>query len=169
MSEIPNGRTHEPSLREVVAQLDGLKELMQAEFEAVKLLANERDRLYKERAENSEKSVTIALQAQKIMTEAAFASADKAVTKADAAAEKRFDAVNEFREQLSDQAAAFLPRAEFAVQHKSMEDKILSLQQAQSSVEGKEKGISAMTVTLLSVCGIASAIFGGVVGHLVLK
>jgi hypothetical protein len=38
------------------------------------------------------------------------AAADKAVAKAEAAAERRFESVNEFRGQLSDQAASFMPR-----------------------------------------------------------
>jgi len=40
----------------------------------------------------------------------ALDAAQTAVTKAETATEKRFDAVNEFRGQLSDQAASFMPR-----------------------------------------------------------
>lgn len=42
----------------------------------------------------------------------ALSSAEKAVTKAETATEKRFDSVNEFRQQLNDQAASFMPRTE---------------------------------------------------------
>lgn len=38
--------------------------------------------------------------------------------------EKRFDSVNEFRGQLSDQANTFLPRPEYDANHKALEDKI---------------------------------------------
>ena len=41
---------------------------------------------------------------------AALLSAEKAVTKAENATEKRFDSVNEFRAQLADQASQFMPR-----------------------------------------------------------
>ncbi len=46
----------------------------------------------------------------------AFLAAESAVRKAESATEKRFDGVNEFRKQLADQAATFLPRKEFDVQ-----------------------------------------------------
>ena len=49
--------------------------------------------------------------------QAALASAREAVNKAEAANEKRFAAVNEFRQTLSDQAATFPTRTEVAAQH----------------------------------------------------
>jgi hypothetical protein len=42
----------------------------------------------------------------------ALAAAQAAITKAEQAAERRFEGVNEFRGQLADQAATFLPRSE---------------------------------------------------------
>ena len=52
-------------------------------------------------------------EAQEKAVNAALAAADRAVVKAETAAEKLFDAVNEFRAQLKDQNATFLSRAEF--------------------------------------------------------
>lgn len=49
---------------------------------------------------------------QKQAVSAALSAQEKAVGKAETAAEKRFDSVNEFRAQLSDQANTFMPRAE---------------------------------------------------------
>ncbi len=43
----------------------------------------------------------------------ALTSAEKAVTKAEAATERRFESVNEFRQTLSDQAGTFISRAEY--------------------------------------------------------
>jgi hypothetical protein len=43
----------------------------------------------------------------------ALTSAEKAVTKAEAATERRFESVNEFRQTLSDQAGTFISRTEF--------------------------------------------------------
>ena len=54
---------------------------------------------------------------------AALESAEKAVTKAEAAAEKRFESVNEFRQQLTDQAATFVSRTEYTVNHATLNDK----------------------------------------------
>jgi hypothetical protein len=96
---------------------------------------DERDRAYQQRWEGSERAMVLAfnaakeavaaaLQAQKDAVStgfaaqdkavaAALAAADRALTKAESASEKRFDSVNEFRAQLSDQAASFVPRVEF--------------------------------------------------------
>lgn len=49
-------------------------------------------------------------QAEKVAL--ALAASEKAVSKAETANEKRFEGVNEFRAQLSDQANTFIPRAE---------------------------------------------------------
>jgi len=48
--------------------------------------------------------------------QAALVSAEKAVGKAEAASERRFEGVNEFRQTLSDQAATFPTRGEVAAQ-----------------------------------------------------
>ncbi len=54
-----------------------------------------------------------------------FASAERADIKAEQSADKRFEAVNEFRQQLADQAVTFLPRAVYDTAHKAVNDKIL--------------------------------------------
>lgn len=51
----------------------------------------------------------------------ALAAADKAVTKAEVAAEKRFEGVNEFRAQQADLISTFLPRAEATQRMDTME------------------------------------------------
>jgi hypothetical protein len=55
---------------------------------------------------------------------AALESAEKAVVKAETAAEKRFESVNEFRAQLTDQAATFLSRNEYNTTHKALTEKM---------------------------------------------
>lgn len=64
-------------------------------------MMEEADHRYEQRFNAQEKSVTAALTAAK-----------DAVDKAQESAEKRFDSVNEFRAQLSDQATTFMPRSE---------------------------------------------------------
>jgi len=56
--------------------------------------------------------------------QAALAAAKEAVIKAETASEKRFEGVNEFRAQLSDQASTFLTRNEYLSAHKSLTDKV---------------------------------------------
>jgi C4-dicarboxylate-specific signal transduction histidine kinase len=73
----------------------------------------EMDRRYQERYE-----------AQQNSTQAALMAAEKAVNKAEESAERRFESVNEFRGQLSDQAKTFVSRQEYTVQHSSLSDRI---------------------------------------------
>lgn len=78
-------------LKEIVT----LIEKKNAELRAADISANE------QRFKAQEQAVAFAL-----------ASAEKAVTKAELAAEKRFESVNEFRNQLKDQTGTFITRNE---------------------------------------------------------
>ena len=60
--------------------------------------------------------------AMKTAVDAALLSSDRAISKAEQATEKRFEGVNEFREALADQSATLLPRTEYSVQHKGLND-----------------------------------------------
>jgi cation diffusion facilitator CzcD-associated flavoprotein CzcO len=81
-----------------------------------------------QRFSDSDKAVQAALQAAK-----------EAVIKAELAAEKRFDAQNEFREQLKDQAATFMPRAEYSLQYQSL------IESNKASIERLDEKIAANT------------------------
>jgi len=70
---------------------------------------------YSERYEASQIAMQTALVAQKLAVDTALGAADRAVTKADLATEKRFENVNEFRAQLKDQATNFVNVNEFQV------------------------------------------------------
>jgi hypothetical protein len=68
-----------------------------------------------------------------------FDSAAKAIEKAETATERRFEGVNEFRAQLSDQAARFVTRDELA----ALEDKLVGLvERNRSDVEQLAKRLS---------------------------
>jgi hypothetical protein len=73
-----------------------------------------------------------------------MASAEKAVTKAEAAAEKRFEAVNEFRGQLSDQASQFMPRSESNVRYSALADKVDAIERRLDVMQGKSTGLSSV-------------------------
>src|SRR6185369_13242602 len=64
---------------------------------------------------------------------AAFNAANEAVRKAEVAAEKRFDAVNEFRGQLADQARDFMPRKEAELQISSLTDRVIAQEKLASA------------------------------------
>lgn len=53
-----------------------------------------------------------------------FGAGEEAIEKANAATEKRFEGVNEFRAQLSDQSRTFMPRTETEVLMRSIGDRI---------------------------------------------
>lgn len=115
--------------------------------EEMMLLFAERDRQYAQRFEAQERAVAAALNA-----------AEKAVVKAEAAAEKRFDGVNEFRAQLSDQAATFVTRAEYAVTIKAADDKIDELKGRADLSGGRTLGLSAGWSLLLGAISLLGAL-----------
>src|ERR1700733_6583865 len=80
--------------------------------------------LLDERYRTQSKATDAAFEVQQIAMKTAFEAADKAVqaalaaskeasNKAEEAADKRFDAINEFRSQLSDQTANLIGRPEY--------------------------------------------------------
>lgn len=95
-----NGRTHEPSLREITVQLDGLDRLYE-----------ERDRRYEDRFKAQELAVAAALAAQEKLTAAAFAASKEAILKAEASQtgvremldrlQKEINALRESRSEVS--------------------------------------------------------------------
>ena len=102
-------------------------------FEAI--LA-EKDKRYEQRFDAQEKAVNSALTAAK-----------EAVAKAEIAAEKRFDSVNEFRKTLSDQTGTFIPRPEYTQRLDSIDEKINSI--TRICVGAVMLGIASITVILL--------------------
>lgn len=81
-----------------------------------------------QRFESQEKATGAAFAAQQAAIQAALLAAEKAVTKAETSTEKRFDASNEFRAQLTDQAATFMPRAEAEQRIGQVTEKLFALE-----------------------------------------
>lgn len=77
-------------------------------FEAAAKALVEADQRYQQRFEAQEQ----ALAERDRRYEQRFQAQSEAIAKAEAANEKRFEGVNEFRDQLRDQATLFMPRAE---------------------------------------------------------
>jgi hypothetical protein len=75
--------------------------LFRAELRRINQLSEEREKRYEQRFADAETA-----------TSAALAAAEKAVTKAEIAADKRFESVNEFRQALTDQTGTFITRVE---------------------------------------------------------
>ncbi len=95
----------------------------------------------------------------------ALAASDKAIVKAEAATEKRFEGVNEFRAALGDQANRLMPRAEYDVQHRALEEKVDNLNKIVSQnaaiTRGKREGIGSIGAVIIgsaSVVGVLIAL-----------
>ncbi len=78
-------------------------------------------------------------------TTLALAAADKAVTKAEIATEKRFEGVNEFRQTLADQAARLMPREEaqsklenIMKEMSTLDREIQVIRESRSNVTGRD-------------------------------
>lgn len=166
MTEKPtNGdRTHEPNLREVVSELDGLRDLAFSKLTALRELIDERDRLYSTVAAGQKTAVDAALLAQEKLVSAAFLASEKAIVKAEDAQREYNARSNEFRGQLDDQAKTLLSRVEATTEFKSRDDKIeqinrdiRDLRESRSAGQGgKEAGID-MRGTLIALGGLAIA------------
>lgn len=106
-------------------------------------------------------------QAEKVAL--ALAASDKAVSKAEAANERRFESVNEFRAQLSDQTKTFISRAEFSATASAASEKIEDLKSLVSEINvatigrlsaqgGRAAGLNAGWVYLLGALGAIGTI-----------
>ncbi len=80
----------------------------------------ERQRETHARLEALQAQITAAQLAGDKASDLALSTMEKAVNKAEASVERRFEGVNEFRKTLSDQTATFLPRVEYTARHDAL-------------------------------------------------
>jgi hypothetical protein len=110
------------------------------------------------RFNSADKAVEAALVGQDKAVQAALQAAKEAVGKAEVAAEKRFDAVNEFRGVLTDQQQNFLLRNEYHTAHTSLLEKVADLSARIDRSEGRGSGFSAGWGYLLGAVGLIGAV-----------
>jgi hypothetical protein len=121
-------------------------------------LIDANERLTKERFVSQQQAVS-----------AALAAAKEAVQKAESAAERRFESVNEFRNTLSDQQRTLMPRAEFESMEKAISfrldaiDKQLEAQRAErTGVKGGwalAVGVVGFVLTIVTMLALAARAF----------
>lgn len=90
--------------------------------------------------------------------QAALIAAKEAVIKAETATEKRFESVNEFRAQLADQSNTLMPRQEYSVQHRALEDRVTDLTDRLNRSDGKNKGVDKTIAYGITAVSISIAI-----------
>ncbi len=95
------------------------------------------------------------MEAQSDKVALALYATEKAGDKADAATEKRFDSVNEFRRALSDQSAENLTRREYMAQHEALTDGVAKNTNRLSTLEGRIAGYSAGAAAIGTLAAIA--------------
>lgn len=92
--------------------------------EHVIALIGANDVRYNQRFEASQNAINTALAAQQKAMETALTSQKLAVDKAEIAAEKRFESVNEFRSVLTSQQGTLMPRPETTALLRALEEKL---------------------------------------------
>jgi hypothetical protein len=124
-----------------------LKDLFSAQLEVLHTLIDANDKNYNQRFDNNTEA-----------TKAALAAADRATSKAEAAAEKRFEGVNEFRGQLSDQARTLMPRQEVEIVNKGISDRLDKLEEKVISGEGRGIGVGQGIAYIVGILGLTFGI-----------
>jgi len=107
--------------------------------------------------DNLERSIDTRFDSVTLSTNAALASADKAVAKAELAVEKRLEGLNELRGMALDQQRTFVPRHEIEILIESMNNKVDALNLTTISRQGKDIGQREGMVIVSLIAGIISA------------
>lgn len=169
--ELNGGRTHEPNLREVVADLDGMRQLLLSLIQSSRDLIDERDKLYTERDNSRRTAVEAALTAVKEQTKASFDASEKAIVKAEEAQKAYNVAHNDLSRKLDEQNKATMPRSETESRFHALEEKIGEIRETVTANAGKGAGLSAAWGIIVAVVGVLATVLGafGVVLHFASK
>lgn len=111
-------------------------------------------------------AMAIGFETRERAVSAAFASTTLSVLKAEAATERRFDSVNEFRGTLTDQTRNFVPRLELDQRFMAIEKSIGTIGVTTSTSEGRSAGLSQGWGYLLGAAGMIIAVLTVVVSFL---
>lgn len=103
--------------------------------------------------------VDVRFEAQEKAVEAALASADRAVQKAEAASDKRFESVNEFRAALDDSGRLNMPRTEAEQQFRATAEKIDDLTKRLNARDEQGRGLSSGWAMLIAAVGLIAVVW----------
>lgn len=131
-------------------------------------LIESNDRRYEQRFEASQQAITLGFSAQKSAVDAALAAQNAAVIKAEMAAEKRFESVNEFRNTLADQQRNLMPRSEVDVLMRGIHDKLSTLEKAHDAVLAERQGLKGGYGYAVGVVGFVLTILAVIAGLITL-
>ena len=125
-------------------------------------LIGSNDRRYDQRFNDMHANVDQKFQAQREAVVAAMTAASVAVSKAEAAAEKRLDAVNEFRGTLADQQRNLMPRAEAEATMHAMQKEIADLKQQIDSIRDRGIGVRGGWGYAVGAIGLLAGTIGAI-------
>lgn len=131
--------------------------LMQAQKELLMAIIEGNDVRYGQRFDASKEAIAAALNAAK-----------EAVQKAEAAAEKRFEGVNEFRSTLSDQQRTLMPRQEAEALIRNLSEKIETQERRITENVSQREGIGQGWQLALGAVGLIGALLSIVAVSIVL-
>jgi hypothetical protein len=95
----------------------------------------------------------------KTAVDAALSAAKEAVIKAEVAADKRFESVNEFRGTLADQQVRLIPRAEVLVLIQGMQEKVDNLKIEMARLQQERLGVISWVGSAAGVIGFLFLVF----------
>jgi hypothetical protein len=130
-------------------------------LETLRVLIESNDLRYAQRFQAQSEALTAAFAAQQNAVSAALLAADRAVAKAETASEKRFDAVNEFRQSLADQSRLQMPRAECEERMRSMKEAIDKLEQEVRLDTGAKRGGRDSWAIIVALIAVAANVILG--------
>lgn len=126
-----------------------------AKTDAMQVSVNERmnegDAHLRQHIDQQVVQIQQALDAARREFDTVHSSSEKAIQKAENAADKRFEGVNKFREQLNDQAKEFMPRELATAQFDEFRKQITELQRKESTKTGQSRGNEKAVAMLIAV------------------
>jgi hypothetical protein len=134
--------------------LDHMLALLDEKTQHLKEQMGAADKRYEERFLASQKALELGLAGLIREIQAALAAADRAVLKAEAATERRFESVNEFRGTLDNQQRTLIPRSEVDVMARGLEEKIAQITKMQDAQMAERLGIKGGWGYAVGVVGL---------------
>lgn len=131
-----------------------LREHVQAQVAQIHAALLSADELERARFASSEARVNSVQREVALVHEAS----ERAIFKAEAATEKRFESVNAFRAQLAAQTSSFLPREVAESQFEAMNKRLGVLEAANRFDEGRQKGVGMSAGVLVAALGAVATI-----------
>ena len=89
----------------------------------------------------------------------ALDSSERAVSRANEAADARFASVNEFRNVLTDQQRSLMPRSEYDTAHKNLLDRIVALEAFRYEASGGSRASGDLIGRAIAVIAVLVAAF----------